>query len=106
MSLYAYNYQISNDNKADLFFLGKNSLTDPISDLWIHVLLQAIDDLKLPLKDSNSSVLWFLSTRNGIGSFDWICNEFNLPKHKILTSVARFINMREKEHVKPRLKYV
>jgi len=41
--------------------------------LWFRVFKQAVEDLDLPTNNRYCSFAWFLSSREDIGSFLWIC---------------------------------
>ncbi len=65
----------------------------PEKELWLRVLIQAIEDAggnpKHPDGTNNRKRLaaearaWFRSERDGTGTFRWICDELNLNRQRI-----------------------
>lgn len=67
-----------------LSYTKDHAKCDPCKELWVDVLLQAVDDLKFEAHHPYNSVYWFLSGNDDIGSFLWICQLMNVDKRKIL----------------------
>ena len=57
--------------------------------LWIDVLWVAVDDLRLPTNNPNCSFRWFLSASEEIGSFLWICDQFEISPGYVLRGLSR-----------------
>lgn len=81
--------------------------------LWAAVLKLAIKDLNYPVGHIYSSVRWFLSNNDGVGSFLWICEQINadpffvikLYGHKIKRSLANKYTYENEELLRMNKKY-
>ncbi len=74
-------------------FCGSDQRTLPETELWMGVVLQAIDDLGrrtslTPRSAQDSAREWFASETDAVGSFVWTCHLIDLDPSFIRSAVA------------------
>jgi hypothetical protein len=73
---------------------GSDQRVLPETELWMGVVLQAIDDLErrtslTPLSAQDSAREWFASETDAVGSFVWTCHLIDLDPSFIRSVVAK-----------------